>query len=299
MERKKLQHNQMVKALREKGITFDIIKEKDAMKILSDSNYYYKLTCYRKNYRKIDGKYQDLDFAYLVDLASIDMQLRYHIMKMALDIEHSIKTALLRKITNNGEDGYSIILEFKDYDPGNYRRTISVFKKSEYLNDMYQKRSNNIPAWVFIEIMDYGSLSKFVSFYRSKYKADDLKQAELLLPYSKHLRNSAAHSNALLLNIYGTMNFLRDKDHNIVKPSAQVVSYGDEFKISREELRHNKIHDLVCLFKLHKMYTSNAIHSNRLNEYRILLQRIDRHSEYYKNNEILSNFFSVLSKLNV
>lgn len=50
-----------------KGITFDIVKEEDAKAFLQNNNYYMKLASYRANYekRKSDGKYINLDFAYL------------------------------------------------------------------------------------------------------------------------------------------------------------------------------------------------------------------------------------------
>lgn len=290
----------MVKELKRKGITFNDISTSEAENFLINNNYYYKLTSYRKNFPKINDNYLGLDFGHLVDLSSIDMRLRYHIMKMSLDIEHSIKTLLLKIITNNSkENGYDIVQEFKIFDPGNYKRTTRVFSSSEYLSDMYQKRGDNIPAWVFVEIMDYGTLSKFVDFYRSKYNAENLKFAHTLLPYSKHLRNLAAHSNTLLINIYGDKNLLRDKSGNIRVPSAQLVSFATNFGISREEVKYNKIHDLVSLFVLHKKYCSPAIQENRALEFEEILERINRNREFYNANSELERFFSILKKLNI
>lgn len=299
MGRKKIQHNQMVSELKKKGITFNHISESEAEDFLRNSNYFYKLTAYRKKFSKSQNKYEDLDFSFLVDLSSIDMRLRYHIMKMALDIEHSIKTLLLKSITDNPhEDGYKIVDEFKRFDPGNYGRTVRIFKSSEYLSDMYNKRGHDIPVWVFVEIMDYGTLSKFVAFYRSKYKAIDLKAAHDLLPYSKHLRNSAAHSNILLINIYGDKNLLRDNSGNVRTPSSEIVSYANYYNIDKDDVRFNKLHDLVALFTLHRKYTSTVIHSNRTREFDEILKRIDRNKEYYSNNTNLQRFFSTLRKLN-
>ena len=66
-----------IQQLKEKGITFNLISEKEAETYLYNYNYYFKLTSYRKNYLKYfdgenEGKYIHLDFGYLKDLAVID-----------------------------------------------------------------------------------------------------------------------------------------------------------------------------------------------------------------------------------
>lgn len=111
MERNKpiLSLEGQIEHLKSKGVKFDIFNETEAKDYLTSHNNYFKLTAYRKNYAKHPDeenkdKYIELDFAYLVDLAVIDMQLRYRIVHMALDIEHHAKLQLLRKVEETGED---------------------------------------------------------------------------------------------------------------------------------------------------------------------------------------------------
>ena len=60
-----------------------ITTEEDAKKHLCAHNNYFKLTSYRKNYTKrtsgpTEGQYAQLEFAYLRELARIDMFRRKH-----------------------------------------------------------------------------------------------------------------------------------------------------------------------------------------------------------------------------
>src|SRR5699024_2687839 len=97
-----------------KGIKFNIISEENAKDILQNSNYFFKITSYRKNFHKNKfDKYNNLDFGMLSDLATIDMRLRYIVLQMCLDIEHRIKTNIVTEITNNAdENGYDIVNDF-------------------------------------------------------------------------------------------------------------------------------------------------------------------------------------------
>jgi hypothetical protein len=81
----KLTIDEQIKDLKEKGVAFNIMNEDDAKKFLRYNNYYFKLKSYASNYpiNPKNGKYVNLEFAYLVELSKIDMYLR----KIILDIQ--------------------------------------------------------------------------------------------------------------------------------------------------------------------------------------------------------------------
>mgnify|MGYP000213953942 CR=1 FL=1 len=115
----KLSLEGQIEHLKKKGVLFNIMNEESAKEYLTQHNNYFKLTAYRKNYDKHPdgenkGKYINLEFAYLVDLAVIDMRLRYRIVHMALDIEHHTKLQLLRMMDKFNEDGYQIVQDYMD-----------------------------------------------------------------------------------------------------------------------------------------------------------------------------------------
>lgn len=287
-------YEDMIKNLEEKGILFNIINKTDAKRILIERNYYYKLTAYKKNFDKnyTTGKYSNLEFAYLVDLASIDMRLRYYILEISLDVEHSIKTVLLDLITKNpNEDGYTIVDDFKKHFPKDYDDIMALLKRSRYLTEMYSKRSANVPVWVLIELMSFGSLSKFVTMYSAEYSDRRLMKANSLLKYARHSRNSSAHSNIMLINIFGYKNKI------VERLTSEVRSIARDTGIKPSQISYLKIHDLACLFKLHQTYCSSEQNSVAMKKGIKLLERFDRNIDYYEKCPNIKNFKYNLHKL--
>lgn len=314
----------------QKGISFNLISEDEAKKILKNYTYYYKVTCFRKNFVKNKfGKYIDVDFATLNDLAIIDMRLRYLLLILTLDLEHALKTRLIESITFSGEDGYSILQEFDNHEkakyvasgrnPHSYRSIQSMHMRkvdsSEYdyhLINRYEKNNPQgkpLPVWVFLEKVSYGGLEKFISFYimnkKNNYKI--FKPAADLLLYSKRIRDAAAHNRPILMNIGNNVHagliqgrvssnvesFISEKT-GYKKDSPQYTSF-------MKTVKNTKAHDLLCVFMLHQLYvTSSGIQQVRQAEIDALLNRIKYRQELYANHPQMSgvaNFFiTILSR---
>ena len=102
----------------EKGVTFSVMNEDAAISYLSERNNYLRTASYRKNYQKYlhtesEGKYINLDFAYLAELSTIDYYLRSILLKMCINIEHAMKVLLVETVSQaDSEDGYQIIDDF-------------------------------------------------------------------------------------------------------------------------------------------------------------------------------------------
>ncbi|WP_125589928.1 Abi family protein [Companilactobacillus jidongensis] len=129
MYKHKATYGQMIQAMKIKGISFNYISEEEAIYYLKNKNYYFKLNAFRNNFKKTNSVYENLDFQYLIAIATIDSNLREILLKMSLDIEHSLKVKLLDMITQNpNEDGYSIVKRFKGYSEWNYNETIKFMK---------------------------------------------------------------------------------------------------------------------------------------------------------------------------
>lgn len=296
-----------------KGITFNHIDEEKAKEYLSQNTYYYKVTAFRKNIIKSDGKYVSLDFGLLNDLATIDMYLRYVLIKINLDIEHALKSLLVNAITNsNSEDGYSIIKEYDTYckdtlqelNPSfNMKNYKPVQKKimsrnrheSSYHYDLYVKREKNPPIWVLIELMSFGEIIRFIEFYyeHNKPSKSKFKDAYDLLKYTKNFRDSAAHSRPLLLNIV-----LK----NQINPTQKATEYAQKAgvkKIDRSNLISNKkLHDFICMLIIHEKYiSSDAMKNDRKKELQSLEKRCVKRAHYYENQDALKKVYEVFCKI--
>ena len=201
-EKPKLNFDELADRLIYKGINFPKDKKDEVIEYLKTQSYYYKIASYRKNFPKnSDGKYQNLNFDTLVKIESLDTYLREVLFDMCLDIEHVAKTNLMTMITNNNsEDGYSLIEEFSRINPDKYAEILNRFKKSIYQKDMYSKR-NEISIWVFMEIIDFGTLISICDIYFTKYPTDFSAYHEQY-KFIKNIRNTCAHNNVFLINIF-------------------------------------------------------------------------------------------------
>ncbi|MDA1887238.1 MULTISPECIES: Abi family protein [Bacillus cereus group] len=320
--KEKLTVEEQVAYLKFKGITFNHTSEPEAKKHLAENSYYYKITAYRKNFLKNgENKYQNLDFANLKDLAVIDMHLRYLLLKLSLDIEHAIKTKLMNLITASDEDGYVIVEEYNDYQynsindskltaeqkqqrKDNYvHSSVNILKGSEnpqgYHRDLYEKHNNKPSIWVLIELMSYGQVASFIKFYveRKKFGYKELKNASDFMHFSKNIRDSAAHSRPVLLNIIEPLQFTGRP-----YPKQKLKQYLFDARIPKRlvntYLTNVKTHDLCTLLYLHDNYVKGSrAREERKKELINLFQRARREKKLYKESQELGEILLILGTL--
>lgn len=294
-DKPKLEFQQLIYKLKTKGIKFELTDEKQAIDSLKNKNYYYRIASYRKNFDKNEfGQYENLDFAVLQDLASIDTYVREYLLSLSLDFEHLAKTYLMKEITYNTiENGYSILDEFKEKNHKGYHSTLKYFNTNSYLKDMYKKR-DKISVWVFLEITTFGTFNSFLEFYVSKYKDSDngIIRISQYSKYIKNIRNTCAHNNVFLINLYNYQsNYIR-------RPSPLSKSFCNELEIDVTNANYNKIHDMLVLFKLHKTMASESLNKRRYYDGKKVIERINKHNSYYEtNSNDLQKTFTLLNVL--
>lgn len=326
----KISIDDQITYMKHKGITFNHIDEEAAKKLLSQNTYYYKVTAFRKNFSKNEqGKYENLDFKNLSDLAVIDMHLRYFIMKLTLDIEHSIKTQLINSITESSIDSHDIVNDYDKYQKKFFEKRIDENKdltelekekkKDNYVNvvnnimedysnpksydyDLYSKQIDNPSIWVLLELMTFGKLSSFVKFYVDErfHNSSYFMDAKTFIPFSKNIRNCAAHSRPILLYIDESFQF---DDHKKPRYSNQkltrfVKEKNNPNSIVYPRLSNMRIHDIVATLYLHDKYVqSTGIKQNRKREFKELLERCTREKDIYSENKYFSEIYGMIALL--
>ncbi|MGC9600672.1 Abi family protein [Staphylococcus epidermidis] len=276
------------------GIRFNIDNEKVAKDSLSKYSYFFKLGYFRKNFPKVNGRY-NIEFAYLKDLASIDMQLRYLLIHMCLDIEHSLKVYILDKVANDPcEDGYNIMTQFYKNDSEKnrtFRNVISKKKKNssgKYSTVVTPKKEfknyyNNPPIWVCLELMSYNQFVEFVIFYQTHTNDNQLKCAKNLLSHVKTVRNMSAHSQPIIANL-GTPKF--DKTNRYLTDKGQT-----SYKLTYKQVQYKPLRDIFATFYTHQLYCSKGIRENRYKQMVDFKMRLNRNSYYssYTNLSVVIN----------
>lgn len=287
----KLNNRELINHLSDKNVTFNKISRGQAITFLDKNNYYYKTSAFRKNFKKIDGKYVNLDFGYLKDLASIDMKLRNTLLEISINVEHFIKVELSRQINNNtSEDGYRIIQEFSNSEYSHYYRiTKSKFQHSRYQSDMYNKRKHDYPYWALLEHMDYGCLMKFVAFYYKKHEPKSLKKAYELGDNARYIRNACAHNNVFILNVFR-------EDNKLPNVTATVTTLSKEVGVLKYK-NFKKVNDLISLFSLARTYCSEQVKNYQRQSIRDFIKRARRNEADYKRNVELTKMIIIFEKI--
>lgn len=267
----------MVPYLKNKNIKFECCREQDAEIYLKENNNYYNITSYKNNFVKyqcgeLEGKYIDLDFAYLKNLSIIDYRTRLVLFKMIIDIEHYLKIRILNTIEGiSAEDGYKIVNLYleKDFNDKKSPKRVHESIRKKVSNEYYQKifskydldkntKIENIPIWEFLEIITFGELINFFDFFTKYYILDDNKYIFILREVNK-LRNAVAHNSCVLCEL--------DKKDNMHRVDTLVINYLKDCGIGKEnrntKLSNSRIRQITyTLYMFNIIVSSDAVKNN-------------------------------------
>lgn len=304
----KLSINEQIKHMKENGITFNLYNEHEAKEFLRYSNYFFKVKSFSKNFQKTNGKYQNLEFAYLKELALMDTLLRDIILELSLVIEHILKVKLMKHLTNNNkEDGYQIV---KDY-LSNRHNEPSIFKtynKARESVDFYTRGimdkyyKNDFPVWAFIEILTFSELLKFLKLYYKKYDWTRFEGLNSLLYNVKKLRNVSAHNNCFLNNLESNEELNPTRR---LKTAIKNLNFKGIYSKQTIDyfLKSPVIHDYASvLIVFNKLCIGVMKDKIKQEKTKYSVERLEKHLDYFDKNSNLSKklyFILNLTKKNL
>lgn len=295
--------DELIAHMKEKGIGFNIVTEDQAKDFMANSNYYMKISSYRFNYTKhldkatLIYKYKNLEFAYLQELSTIDMRLRYIILEMCLDLEHCLKVRLLGHIaTNQNEDGYNIIRKFLNENDGKnlrYLDNIQKHNKSKYCKNLIEKYHPYYPAWVFVELISFGTLTYLCEFYNTEYGYSIIDKK--FLNTIRDMRNASAHSTCMINQLFDRIT--SQPDNRIVNYVQAVPNIGNTSRTNN--LSYRVIYDFITLLYVYEeVISSQTMKNNRYNQLKELFNiRMKRNKDYFAQNQRIISEYSFMKKI--
>lgn len=300
-QRPKLTIEQQVQHMKSRGVTFSIYSESAAENFLRNSTYFFKIKAFDKDFifNPVTHSYVNLDFAYLIELSTLDMHLRRLILHATLDIEHYLKVWLLRDISSNpNEDGYDIVRRFFMAYP-EVKVAVEAKAENSMCKDLIEKlQLEGYAVWNLIEVLSFGDFIKLFTVY-DQNNGDRNKDLISCLFAVRCLRNAAAHNNCLL-------NSLRAPYTRTIRASMYLSRFTSQIpgvkSTSREKKMSNPvIHDFVAMLWIYKnVVTSKKTLEHFTGELHQLFDtRMKEHKNYFTSNEnIVSSYSFVLKAIN-
>lgn len=294
MINKKLSFDEQIEWLQDHNVTID--DKTECGDYLRYKTYFYKIISYVKSFNS-QNNIEIKSFDQLVDLSSIDMELRYFLLRVCLDVEHWIRSFILRIITNDpNEDGYEIVQKVlsRDKDPQEFKRKLfsNVGYYDKYgdfqIQKEYKTLYRNPPIWAIMEICSFGKLRSFVEYLSEQRPNNtDLMQIRNSFKYINKLRNYCAHNkNILNKNIY--------YDENLKLPHTIFSTLGSD-GFTKHEIKCEIHLQIILAIRMHNRLCSKESNNHRAMEFSDLLKRIDKNNSLHINT-IFQDFFSELNK---
>lgn len=250
---------------------------------------------YRKN--PVTDKYINLEFAYLKELSLIDMKLRLIIMEISLNLEHTIKTELLRDFNETNEDGYRIVKDFFENNP-NIIENIKMKKDNSYVKELADKLLNeDFAIWNVVELISLNELLKlYIFFYKEIGKYEEHIDTFYQMQAVRKLRNAAAHSNCIITCMGVSENKARyNKEVNAFLSSIETID-----TITRNKYRKNQVlYDFITLlFLMNKIVKSEKLKYDMFKKvYCFFDKEILKHKEYFVKEQEITSKYQYIKKI--
>lgn len=311
----------LVDYMKGKGVRFGIVSEEAARRQLRANNNYFKLTSFCDNYSRYTsgpnaGKFERLEYAYLQELAQIDLEVRHLLLDMSLDVEHSLKMALIaaveQRMVAGQEDGYRIIRDFLldegnpsmvnrleaiDRRAGNLAKKIRQNRKNPYCDVLIETYSDQMPIWAYVELVTFGELQELAEYYqlRTGWKpAVDLRSVDRV----RQIRNACAHGNCIINDLRPVV-----KQNNTSAAPKHITDFlsaaGIKADMRAKKMSNPRINQIVhTLYAYDRLVKDPYMRRLRMEDLqRLMNERILEKREYFAENALLVSSYEFFVRL--
>lgn len=289
----RLSIDEQIEHMKNQGIKFTIINEEEAKSYLENNTYYFKIKAYAKLYEKYKNPekqniYINLEFAYLKELSIIDTILRKEIIKIALDIEHYLKTSLIRDFNKTDSDGYKIVYDFIKLNEDHWKKVFKQNSSGKACSNLIEKYKDNFAVWNIVEIMGLQEFQEFYSFFYSTYGQEiygkNCGPYQYFINPIRILRNAAAHNNCLI-NSLRIPYVSEEKFNNNPEVSAFLGRNGIKNKSINTNMEKPFLHDFCVLLYLYNEVAPNKAKKYMFKDLKELFEnRIAKNDCYFESN---------------
>lgn len=304
----KLSLPDQIEHLKKQGITFNKQSEDSAISYLSTFSYYFETCSYKKLFSKRvggsrDGQYINLDFDQLCKIEQLNRIFQRLLLLITLSIEHESKVKLMKMFTENSkEDGYSIVKDYmsslNDDDRKRLIAELERLKDGKYSRESASKYTGEMPIWVFVESITFGTLLRFYRFCAKQWNNREMQKEHHLLCRVKSVRNACAHSNSILDGITE-----KSSDDVIVLEEVikEIEAVGFKKRARQSNMCNAKMKEIVITAYMHKKFLSRNYQCDEcFNDQKSIIQDlaedfIKKASEYTKEYYKMTKFNSVLT----
>lgn len=305
---------ELVEALKAKGVTFELCSEKDAADYLRRTNNYLRAASYRKLYPVRQsgakaGTYIRLDFGALIALSSIDRELRTVMREITIDIEHFARVELIDRCLRHGENCYGIVDDYLAHlrNTGNPRAISSIKNRSakgkypdHYEGDLiahYFDDLGGLSVWTLLEVVELGRFADFWLFCANRWSDDEMLRDHYVLRATKDLRNASCHNSCI---VNGFTKKAEKADYTVHEPlSTSMKDLGLKNSKSRKnKLGNLRVVQIACALYAEQRFCTRASTRER---HRVLAERlknkVDEARPLFPPDDSLGSYFDFVFKM--
>ena len=171
---------------------------------------------------------------------------------------------------------------------------IKKHNKSEYCKNLIEKYHPYYPAWVFVELISFGTLTYLCEFYNTKYGYSIIDKK--FLNTIRDMRNASAHSTCMINRLFDKVANQPDiRISNYVKSIAPKIPKSTRGK----NLSYRVIYDFTTLlFMYNEVITSQKMKDKRYERLKELFNvRMTRNKDYFKQNTRIIGVYNFTKKV--